>query len=160
MAIGAPKTRRSRRVVPIPNGLLARFKAKYQALLRDFPSEALKASYIFGDMHKGRPYEINSPNHALKRMVKRINKAQKEAEDKAGVKLPRLSPMRVHDLRHTYGSVMLSRKVPLELVSERLGHSSITITLNVYRHLLEEERQGHVFDVEELLRIPAPRAQA
>lgn len=160
MSIGAPKTKRSRRVVPIPNGLLARFKAKYQELLKDFPPEALKASYIFGDMRKDKPFEINSPNHALKRMVKRINEAQKEAEDKIGVKLPRLSPMRVHDLRHTYGSIMLSKKVPLELVSERLGHSNITVTLNIYRHLLEEERQGHVFDLEELLSPTQPRAQA
>jgi integrase len=112
--------------------------------LHDYPADVLKTTYLFGDMHKGRPYEINSPNHALTR----ICKAQG------------LQHIRVHDLRHTYGSVVLSRKVPLELVSERLGHSSITITLNVYRHLLEEERQGHVFDVEALLSTPAPRGEA
>ena len=42
-------------------------------------------------------------------------------------------------------------------MSERLGHASPTITLNVYRHLLEEERRGYVLDLEDLL-SPGPRA--
>ena len=70
-----------------------------------------------------------------------------------------LGRVRVHDLRHTWATLALSRGVPLEVVSERLGHASPTITLNVYRHLLEEERRGWVLDLEELL-YPAPRAQA
>ncbi|GLV46915.1 hypothetical protein TJA_00920 [Thermus sp. LT1-2-5] len=68
-----------------------------------------------------------------------------------------LPPLRVHDLRHTYGSLLLAHGAPLELVSERLGHANPNITLGVYRHLLEEERRGWVLDPEDLV---GPRGQA
>jgi integrase len=42
-----------------------------------------------------------------------------------------------HEARHSAASVMLARGVPLEVVSEVLGHSSIYITKDVYGHLVE-----------------------
>lgn len=68
--------------------------------------------------------------------------------------------MRVHDLRHTWATLALSRGVPLEVVSERLGHASPTITLGIYRHLLEEERWGWVLNLSELLGSPRTNPQA
>jgi len=47
---------------------------------------------------------------------------------------------------------MLARGVPLEVVSERLGHASFDITLRVYRHVLEEERRSYVLDLQTLLK--------
>ena len=44
--------------------------------------------------------------------------------------------LRFHDLRHTHASLMLSRGVHEKVVSERLGHSSIIITLDLYSHVL------------------------
>jgi integrase len=68
-----------------------------------------------------------------------------------------IPPLRVHDLRHSYGSHMLAQGAPLELVAERMGHANPNITLETYRHLLEHERRGWVLDPEDLL---APRAKA
>jgi integrase len=132
-----PKTKRSRRVVPIPSGLLGRFKAKREELAKDFTPEQIGPSYVFGDMAKGKPFHPTSPNTALQRIAAKHG----------------LSYFRCHDLRHTYGSVMLSQNIPVEVVSERMGHASITITLDTYRHLLEHERKGYVFDVEEVIRL-------
>ncbi len=47
--------------------------------------------------------------------------------------LPRL---RLHDLRHTNASLMLASGVPAKVASERLGHSSIAITLDTYSHVV------------------------
>lgn len=47
--------------------------------------------------------------------------------------LPRI---RFHDLRHTHATLMLSGGVPAKAVSERLGHSSIALTLDTYSHVL------------------------
>lgn len=44
------------------------------------------------------------------------------------------SPMRFHDLRHTYATYMLSKGVNPKIVSSVLGHSGIAITLNIYSH--------------------------
>ena len=42
-----------------------------------------------------------------------------------------------HELRHSGASLMLAQGTPLHVVSEILGHASITITKDVYGHLLE-----------------------
>jgi integrase len=47
--------------------------------------------------------------------------------------LPRI---RLHDLRHSYATLALQAGVHVKVVSERLGHASITITLEIYSHVL------------------------
>jgi integrase len=49
----------------------------------------------------------------------------------------KLAPVfRFHDLRHTCSTLMLLAGVSPKVVSERLGHSSIQITLDTYSHVL------------------------
>ena len=58
--------------------------------------------------------------------------------------LPRV---RLHDLRHTHATAMLKAGVHGKIVQERLGHSTIGITLDIYSHVLEgmqEEAVGRV----------------
>ena len=47
-----------------------------------------------------------------------------------------LAPMRFHDLRHTHATLLMTRGVHPKVVSERLGHASITVTLDTYSHVL------------------------
>ena len=47
--------------------------------------------------------------------------------------LPRI---RLHDLRHSYATAALAVGIPAKIVSERLGHASIAITLDTYSHVL------------------------
>jgi hypothetical protein len=44
--------------------------------------------------------------------------------------------IRLHDLRHTHASLALSAGVHPKIVSERLGHANIGITLDTYSHCL------------------------
>ncbi|HBN95851.1 MAG TPA: hypothetical protein DDZ66_06090 [Firmicutes bacterium] len=57
----------------------------------------------------------------------------KQALEKTG-----LPNIRLHDLRHTYATLMLQEGVHPKIVSERLGHSSIQITLNTYSSVLPD----------------------
>jgi integrase len=43
--------------------------------------------------------------------------------------------IRLHDLRHTHATLLFTDGVPVGVVSERLGHATITITLTVYQHV-------------------------
>ena len=47
--------------------------------------------------------------------------------------LPRI---RLHDLRHSYATAALSAGIPAKVVSERLGHANVSITLDTYSHVL------------------------
>lgn len=47
-----------------------------------------------------------------------------------------LTYVRFHDLRHTNATLLLKKGIPAKIVSERLGHSSISVTLDTYSHVL------------------------
>lgn len=66
-----------------------------------------------------------------------------------------LGELRFHDLRHTFASLMLSRGVPMEVVSEKLGHSRPSTTADIYRHIFAEEHVRHTFALTDLL-APVP----
>jgi len=58
-----------------------------------------------------------------------------------GAQLPEI---RFHDLRHSCASLLLLAGVPARMVQEILGHSSITLTLGTYSHVLPELREQAV----------------
>ena len=68
----------------------------------------------------GSPFPPNSVTKALKKIIKSMG----------------IPGMSFHDLRHTHAAIMLSQGVHPKVVSERLGHSSIAITLDTYSHVL------------------------
>ena len=70
---------------------------------------------------------------------------QNQAKD-AGVPV-----IRLHDLRHTHATIALQQGVHPKVVQERLGHRSITVTLDTYSHVIptlqersrRDDRLGH-----------------
>jgi integrase len=47
-----------------------------------------------------------------------------------------LLKIRLHDVRHRYASAALAAGIPAKVVSERLGHATVQITLDTYSHVL------------------------
>lgn len=47
-----------------------------------------------------------------------------------------VDPIGLHGVRHTYATVALSNGVNVKVVSERLGHASTSITMDIYQHVL------------------------
>lgn len=64
-------------------------------------------------------------------------------EDVAIAGVPRI---RFHDMRHSHASWLLQAGVPVQVVSERLGHTSVKMTLDRYAHLMPgmQERAADV----------------
>jgi hypothetical protein len=50
-----------------------------------------------------------------------------------------LRNFRFHDLRHTFGSLLIQRGVSPAYVQKQMGHKSIQVTIDVYRHLIPGE---------------------
>jgi integrase len=44
--------------------------------------------------------------------------------------------IRLHALRHTHATILLSAREPVHVVSRRLGHASSTVTMAIYAHVL------------------------
>jgi integrase len=61
-----------------------------------------------------------------------------------------LPKIRIHDLRHTAATQLLERGVHPKVVQEMLGHSTITITLDTYSHVIPS-LHAHVADHMQLL---------
>ena len=49
-----------------------------------------------------------------------------------------LDHIRFHDLRHSHVTLLINSKVPIKVISERVGHSNVNTTLNIYAHTLKE----------------------
>lgn len=58
------------------------------------------------------------------------------------IRQSKLPQIRFHDLRHTHATILLQMGVNPKLVADRLGHSSVKITLDTYSHVLPEMQQN------------------
>jgi integrase len=71
-----------------------------------------------------------------------------------------LPKVRLHDLRHTHASLLLARGTHPKVVQERLGHSSITITLDLYSHMTPGLDEAAAASLNGLLKRSKGEAQA
>ena len=54
-------------------------------------------------------------------------------------KIAKVKKIRIHDFRHSHASLLLSYGIPITVISKRLGHSDINMTLNTYSHLIPKD---------------------
>ena len=134
-----PKTARSRRSIPLPFSLI-RALAEHK---RGQAEERLNAGpkYTSNDLifatSDGGPL---MPQNLFRRHFKPILKS-------AG--LP--ETIRLYDLRHSCATLLLETNENPKVVSERLGHASITLTLDTYSHVLPSMQQAATEKLEGLL---------
>ncbi len=66
---------------------------------------------------------------------------------------------RVHDLRHSHASALIAAGVSLPVVQRRLGHESITTTIDVYGHLAPDAYAGATEAAEAMLSQALPQIE-
>lgn len=136
---GEPKTARSRRQIPLPASTL-RALAEHR---RQQVAERLKAGagYQPNDLvfatPEGGPL---LPGNLKRRHFRPILKTAKLPKD-----------FRLYDLRHSCATLLLAAGEHPKVVSERLGHASITLTLDVYSHVLPTMQEAASRKLESLL---------
>ena len=67
-----------------------------------------------------------------------------------------LPDSKLHGLRHVHASLLLATGVSLAIVSKRLGHSTITVTADLYSHLLGDANRAAAEAAESMLPARAP----
>jgi integrase len=119
--VGQPKSDRGRRVVALDEktvGVLVAYRAERER--RAGRQRGLQGSELLFSHRDGRPVRPTCVTNAFGEEVAR-----------AGV--PRIT---LHDLRHTHATLALRAGVHPKVISERLGHSTIATTMDVYAHAL------------------------
>ncbi len=63
--------------------------------------------------------------------------------------------IRFHDLRHTYASLLIEQGENIKYIQTQLGHSSPTVTWNIYAHLMKKVNQEAAIRLENTVFDPA-----
>ena len=117
-----PKTSKSRRAVALPASTVGRLRQQRQRQLE----ERLALGPAYRDYGLVFATPIGTPIDASN-----LRRAWLRVVHEAG-----LSGLRFHDLRHVHASLLLQQGTHPKVVSERLGHSGIGITMNLYSHVM------------------------
>lgn len=126
-----PKSRTSRRAVVVPQIVVEalRVHRKQQAEERLSAPSWEDGNLIFCD-EAGRPLRQDPVRYRFRQVLKAAG----------------LTGVTLYGLRHTCATLLLEEGVPLKVVSERLGHSTIALTADVYSHV-SRSMQEHAADV-------------
>jgi integrase len=134
-----PKTERGRRQISIPRSLVEALQA-----LRCRQDEVKRKA---GGLYDDQGFVFANPRGRPLYHKRFIQDAFKVALIEAG--LPRA--IRLYDLRHTSATLLLKAGEHIKVVSERLGHASVSITLEVYVHVLPGMQEGAASRIDSLL---------
>ncbi|HEY33141.1 MAG TPA: site-specific integrase [Dehalococcoidia bacterium] len=135
----APKTTKGRRMIalsPTAVSVLREHKEK-QELDRTMLGIPLRDDdLVFSDL-EGKPLLPDTVTHAWIKLVRRTN----------------LRGIRLHDARHSHASLMLKAGIHPKIVQERLGHSSIALTLDTYSHVAPGLQEAAAESFDKILNI-------
>jgi integrase len=128
--LGPPKTRRSNRVVPMPEMVRAALTQHRE----EFPSIAQDIALTGGSIARGVELVFVRANGkpANSRDVRRVFQF---ARARAGLS----DEVVFHTLRHFYASIQIAAGTSLTALRDRMGHGTIQITSDIYGHLLPAE---------------------
>ena len=120
--ITTPKTRKSKRKVPIPDFLCQELQ------------EYMDSRYMLAPNERLFPITKSFLSHEMERGCK-----------KTGVKR-----IRIHDIRHSHASLLINQGCDALILADRLGHEKVSTTLNTYSHLFPHKQQELVSNLEQL----------
>jgi len=130
----APKTAKGRRMIALTpsTALVLREHGERQEAMRVLLGKPLTDDDLIFSQLDGKPLLPNTVTHNWIKLVRRTG----------------LHGIRLHDARHSHASLMFKQGTHPKIVQERLGHSSIQITLDTYSHVAPglQEKAAARFD--------------
>ena len=128
LVVNTPKTENSKRIIPLSNNLIK--------CLRDFKTfqkqKYLRIGVVIDDDSFIFPNSFGQSAGEPKTYQETFTKL---------TKLANLNNVHFHCLRHTFATRALEEGIPAKTVSEILGHSNISTTLDLYSHVLLETKR-------------------
>lgn len=127
--IQPPKTKNSIRTIPLPKSIIN--------ILTDVKLNQNKNKLMYGDMYT----RLNDGYIFLTCDGNLLHKSNVNAAWSTYLKNCSIRHLKFHSLRHTYASMQFENNIPLKTVSLLLGHSSISITADIYTHVVKKEKE-------------------
>lgn len=128
LIVQTPKTKASIREIgldAITMNTLKKWRAEQAELLIGFGYNAMNPNQlIFSNTKNNGFLHLGAPRKALARICRDNN----------------LEMINIHGFRHTHCSLLFEADVPMKDVKERLGHSDIQTTMNIYTHVTQSSR--------------------
>lgn len=124
----SPKTRKSKRKIPIPDFLCQEL------------SDYIQSRYMLDADERLFPITKSYLSHEMIRGCKNT-----------GVK-----KIRIHDIRHSHASLLINQGCDALMLADRLGHEKVSTTLNTYSHLFPHKQQELVHSLESLQATDSP----
>ena len=134
-----PKTKNSIRTIPLPKNMLAKLKdhkvhqSKNKLQIGELYSNN---DYVFCDK-LGYPLDDKRPNRNLKSILNKLG----------------IDPLKFHGLRHTYATRLFEAGVPPKTVQVLMGHYDISITMDIYTHVMESTKLEAVDKLNEIFTL-------
>jgi integrase len=116
IVIGPTKTVAGTRTIPLPRVVIDALKPRTTGRAADEPA-------------------VTSPNGKMLRS----NNWRRHTQWNKALKMTDLAPLTIHDLRHTYASLARKSGADLRYVQKTMGHSTPTVTANIYSDLYSDE---------------------
>ena len=127
LVVAPPKTASSIRTLPLPQiveRVLQKQQQRQQADRERAANFWVETGFVF-TTESGRPIDPSNLLQMFKRLLKAAN----------------LPMMRLHDLRHSCATLLIAQGVHPRIVMDILGHSQISITMDLYSHVLPETQR-------------------
>lgn len=140
LIFGTPKTNRSTRTISLPERCVSALRA-HQVAQREEQQEwdplPQQPRGLVFTTTSGRPIDPRGLNRMLTVLCRKA----------------KIRRVRVHDLRHTCASLLLAQGVDARTIMETLGHSTITMTLDTYAHVMETTLKAAAERMDEALGV-------
>lgn len=123
-----PKTRKSVRTMSLDNEtlkLIRQWKIRQKEFLLKFGITHLEQDQLLFSSPENKPLYLDYLNHNLTKIIKENN----------------LEKMTVHGFRHTHCSLLFESGATIKEVQERMGHTDIKTTMNIYAHVTDRKRE-------------------
>lgn len=124
LVFGEPKTDKGRRSIALDPDLVTALRGhrRRQLAERMMMGSAFEVSDLVFARADGRPLHPEYVSRSFARLSR----------------LAGLPPIRLHDLRHTHATLALAAGVATRVLSDRLGHSAMAVTTDIYQHVLPD----------------------
>lgn len=162
--IKEPKTAKGKRVVTMPAesmDLLREWNIRQKELCMKLGTQwqgergdNYNRNFVFIQIDSGKEMYLDTPSSKFRKTITRYNQMiDEDIKKKKATEDDKLPMIKLHDLRHSSATLLISQGMDVETLAARLGHAHPSTTLDIYGHALPENDEIAASIIERLFAV-------